>query len=173
MPRTSKSFALEAMSTPRRVPQDRLVLGIDPGKSSGWALVRGQQVLGSSHEALRGDHVTARAAYDLASRLIAELHPAMVAYEAMILPRKLQSGYMGMARSRVPIELACEDWGTPWTTVFPSSWRAHFGLGTKQDTETTLRLASLLAKAPVQSHDEADAILLALFASKCLPTPSL
>jgi len=146
-----------------------VVLAIDPGRSTGWAVVQGQNVLAFGCLGHKAKAATASDYFDRAYKLILAHSPALVAYEAMIVVD--QSGFMATARARVPIEMAAETLAVPWRAVFPASWRSFFRLGRKQDKPASLRMASSLARAHVESDDAAEAILLGIYAAASLFAP--
>ena len=150
------------------------ILAIDPGRNTGWAVVRSTTNMGASFGAselvgsgtlkTKSSPVEAQEYYELIKGLLRDLAPDEVVYEQALQIR--QGGYLGLARPRVAIELAC-DLGmraTPWRAVYPATWRAWCKLKSK-DKEASKQLAKQLLGWRGTSDDEAEACLIALWAS--------
>jgi hypothetical protein len=89
--------------------------------------------------------------------------PDRVCYEQALQVR--QGGYLGIARPRVAIELACHRARVPWRAVYPATWRAWYRLGRKSDKVANCALASRLFGLKGPGDDEAEAALIAFWAA--------
>lgn len=155
------------------------ILALDPGASTGWAVIEAGRYVESGVRKIKGK-LSVPDYLQWALTMLGTHEPGVVVYEAMLMVAESR-GTMGQARPRVLIEAACALSNIPVDSIYPSSWQAHYKfprqpprrkgqpklpkIPKEQLYQMPARVASGLAGRELEpsQHDEIDAVLLGHF----------